>query len=405
MRDLSLLLDAFKEDEQWRYTSTLCEGWPEEDKQLYEQPLDKPFYEIVAKVIKETLDERAGAALFDWVFPPDSLIREIFLEACQDVAQREGVLRLWIWVGSSVRSFFEFSELERSGRVSWEGFWVREWADDSNRPARVQSPFLALNDWIHVVRRPPGVSLQGRFTVPGRLNVFIVVSNPPAPGVGEWTHLEYLEREDGSGMLRRVHRVFHRHRSVGWVYVLRNPTKVQLAADMREHKPHIVIYLGHGYSNKNSGLVLARGEDAKEFEQVPGLRQNLNEESELEKVFAGKWQTLEKPNLDDEGLPIKERARLVIAFACEAAPAGPGLLQCGVPAVLAMRRKIPDSDETEAMVKQCADLITDESKSIEDAIAELRHFLKEKETRFTDERLHFSVPALYMATHLKKQIR
>ena len=62
-----------------------------------------------------------------------------------------------------------------------------------------------------------------------------------------------------------------------------------------------------------------------------------------------------------------------------------------------MRRQIPDSDGTEAMVKHCADVLTDESKSIEEAMADLRQFLKTKESQFADERLHFSVSVLHLA--------
>lgn len=397
VRDLTLLLDSVCEDGRWRYTAALFEGWPEEERQPIEQPL-APFYDMLPELRKASSDESWGAALFDWAFPPGSKLRETFLRCCEKIEREGNLLRLWISIGPSLTSDPYFQLFERVAKVSWEGFWVQEWADGANRPSRVQSPFLALNPWIHILRRPPGVSVQRRFTVPGRLNVLIIVSNPPPPGSGEWKHIEHLEREDGSGMLRRVYRPFHWHRGVGWVYVLRNPTKVGLAQCIREHRPHVVIYLGHGYTKKEgSGLVLAVTEGGKDFEEVSGLRKFPEVESELEQVLAGKVEALSHPGAQDVGLPVEDRPRLFIALSCVVAFAAPAILRSGIPAVLAMRVDIPDSDSTEAMFKHCADVITNEAYSIEEAVADLRRFLREKESRFADGRLHFSVPVLHLA--------
>lgn len=397
VKDLTLVLDATP----GCYITTLSEGWLGEEKPLIEQTLTKPFYEIVAEVLRESSDrhdEHCGKALFDWACPPGTELRRILLQCAEESARQDSEIRLWIVIGERLARFIsELQLLDKFARVSWEGFWAREWADEANRPPRVQSPFLALNPWIHIVRRPPGVSVQRRFTVSGKLNVLIIVSNPPPPDSGKWKHIEYLEREDGSGMFLRVYRPFKQHRGIGWVYPLRNPTKVGIALCIREYKPHIVIYLGHGYADQfGSGLVLAVTEGEKEFEEVAGVRKFPDSESELEQVLAGKAEALSNPEAQDHGLPEEERPRLFIAFACEAAPAAPALLQSGVPAVLAMRRKIPDSNGTEAMVKHCADMLTNESKSIEEALANLRQFLNANEPQFADERLHFSVPVLHL---------
>lgn len=395
VRDLTLVLDAAP----GHYTATLCESWPEEGQRPIEQRLHESFSDQFAKLVKAASDERFGEVLCDWLLPPESEIRNAFLRCCEEVEQQENWLRLWICLGSGLANDIYFQLFERRARVSWEGFWVREWADEAKRPSRVRSPFLALNPWITIVRRPPGVSTQRRFTVPGKLNVLIVVSNPPLGSTER--HIEYLEREDGTGMLLRVYRPFQHHRGIGWVFVQRNPTKVDIARCIREYKPHVVIYLGHGYAggrDGSSGLILASGK-GNEFEAVSGLQEGVPGamESQLEQMLAGKVEALSNPGDSDAGLPLEERPRLVILFCCEAAAAAPALLQCGVPAVLAMRRQIPDSDGTEAMVKHCADVLTDESKSIEEAMADLRRFLKEKEPQFVDERLHFSVPVLHLA--------
>jgi hypothetical protein len=199
-------------------------------------------------------------------------------------------------------------------------------------------------------------------------------------------------------MLLRAYLPFSTHRNVGWVTSLFSPTKAVIARIIREYKPHIVIYLGHGYYDRyGCGLVLPVTDDGRDFEEVSGLRKFPDVESELEQVMAGKWRELENPDAQDDGLPLQERPRLFIAFACEAAPAAPALLASGVPAVLAMRIKIPDSDGTEEMVRHCVEMIADESKSIDESVSHLRQFLKENELHFADERLHFSVPVLHLA--------
>jgi hypothetical protein len=359
---------------------------------------------------KAPSDEDWGAVLFDWAVPPESRLREAFLKRCAEIGERGELLRLWLCIGSRIASDIYFQVFERWAKVSLEGFWVREWADQGTRPPGVQSPFLALNPWIHLVRRPPGLGVQRRFRLSGKLKVLIIASNPPLSSTG-WPHIQHLDKgENGDGMFLRVRRPFSTHRGTRWVYSLHNPTKVDVARFIREYKPDIVIYLGHGYAKYlehesllgkffSAGLVLPVKGGGEDFAEVSGIRIFPDRESELEMALAGKWQALENPGAPDEGLPVEERPRLFVAFACEAAPAAPALLHCGIPAVLAMRRRIPDCWATQEMVHYCVDALTDESKSLEEAVADLRQFLKHTEPQFSDERLNFSVPVLHLGTN------
>lgn len=403
--------------------TALWEGWPEDGRLLLHYPLPQSFAAVnevllalqkaftrktalatpfsgLFRVVQDVaqLDACCGAVLCEWLLPPGSTLRATVLHRCVAAAQRESRLRLWLSLDARLTSDLYVQNLEREVRATWEGLWVREWADPAMRPPTVCSPFLALNPWLTLVRRPPGVQVARRVTVPGKVNVLVVISNPPT-GVQGWRHIAHLERADGSGMVRRVWRPFMRHRSVGWVYPARNPTKVRLAQCIRDHKPHIVVYLGHGYAHYDgAGVVLATTEAGQDFARVSGVRREPERESELEQVLAGKAEALRTPGTPDAGLPTEERPRLVLAFACEAAPAAPALLQCGVPAVLAMRRPIPDSTATEAMIAHCIDVLTDETQSLETALVALRQFLKAQEPHFADERLHFSVPVLHLGT-------
>jgi hypothetical protein len=398
VRDLCLTFDTAYEDSQNQYNIKLYEGQSEEGDLLSEQTQTKPFLEMAIEAMYDPSEVNCGAMLFDWVFPLESRLRMVFLDRCEKIGQDGDLLRLWICSSISLAESWEFKELERRAIISWEGFWIREWADIAKQPRSVQSPFLVLNHWIHILRCQSGVSVRRRFTVQGKLNVLIIISNPPPGEYKKWRHLEHLEQEDGSGIYLRVFRPFNQNRNIGWVFSLRNPTKVGIARCIQEYRPHVVIYLGHGYStDRDSGLVLAVNEEGRDFEQVSGTRKCPELESELEKVLAGKWQALENPDAHEGGLTPEDRPRLFVAFACEAASAAPALLRCGVPAVLAMRRQIPDSDETEAMVKHFAEVMSDKDKSVEEEIASLRQFLKGMETRFRDERLHFSVPILHLA--------
>jgi hypothetical protein len=397
--DISLVLDSKPEGAGLRYCAALFHGWPEDGRLLEEQHLGTPFYEVCVRSVQQSSDETAGASLLDWVAPPQSALRATFLRRCVEVGERGDLLRLWLFIGPTLAALPEYLAFEHRAKFGWESFWVREWAENVNRPLSVESPFIALNPWVTVLRRTLGVRVQRRFTVPGRLNVLIVVSNPP-PGSKEWAHIQYLEGSGGKGMLLRAYRPFFHHPKVGWVSRMRNPTKVEFARWIRDHKPHVVIYLGHGYSAGplGTGLVLPSGSEGKGFEYVSGVRKSPQLESELEHLLAGRWSKLTNGNGQDEGLRPDERPRLFIAFACEAAPAAPALLQCGVPAVLAMRSKIPDSDGTERMVSYFADLLTDEQRAVEEVVTGLRCFLKEHEAGFADERLHFSVPLFHLGT-------
>jgi hypothetical protein len=383
VRDLTLVLDG--------YTTTLSEGWPEERQQPIVQPLNGSLSDLVAKLLKEApSDERFGEVLFDWALLPESEIRRAFLQHCENGGQQRNLVRLWIGIDPRLAADPYFQLFERFARVSWEGFWVREWADEVKRPPRVQSPFLALNPWITILRCPPGVkNVQRRFTVPGKLHVLIIASNPPPGASHQYQHLLYLD-----DMVDTAWDILHKHKGIGWVSRLREPTKVEIAAAIREHKPHVVIYVGHGYANvKGSGLVLAKSEGRKEFEEVSGLRKGTSDlmESQLERVLAGKVEALVNPDAQDEGLPIEERPRLFIALACEAAPAAPALLQCGVPAVLAMRRQIPDHLDTVTMVQNLVTFLTEQEKPVDTGLTDLRQAL-------TSTRPHWSVPVLHLAT-------
>jgi hypothetical protein len=153
VKDLTLVLDAA----QGRYSVTLYEGWPEEGQRPIAQPLQGSFFDLFAELQKSSSDERFGEVLFDWVLPPESEIRRAFLQHCEDGGQHGNVVRLWVGIDPRLASdpAFQFYEKDRA-RVSWEGFWVREWADEAKRPARVRSPFLALNPWVTILRYPPG---------------------------------------------------------------------------------------------------------------------------------------------------------------------------------------------------------------------------------------------------------
>jgi hypothetical protein len=399
VRDFSLLLDASlvldaAGKPRWHYSATLFAARSETPELLAQEPLTSPFHEIAAEVRQAASAEYGGARLFGWAFPPNTELRRLFLQYCEEAAQVGSVLRLRLAIGAQLARFtLEMQGLERQGLVSWEGFWVPEWADPAHRPPGVESPFLALNPWMHIVRCPLGVDGRRRFTVPGRVNALIIVSNPPPGSLRPYQHIKTLE-----GMLLRIYRPFHSHPSVGWVYPLRNPTKVAVAQCIRQFRPHMVIYLGHGYCKPcGSGLVLVQKPGGAAFEEVSGLRKDSERETELEQVLAGKDEALIAPAKPDAGLPEAQRPRLLIAFACEATPAAPALLRCGVPAVLAMRRQIPDTPNTEAMVEQCVDAMTNVSNSLEEAVAGLRQFLEAQALRFADERLHFSVPVLHLA--------
>jgi len=88
-------------------------------------------------------------------------------------------------------------------------------------------------------------------------------------------------------------------------------------------------------------------------------------------------------------------------LACEAAAAAPGLLMGGIPAVLAMRQKIPADEKTETMIAKCTDLVTDQSLTIVEAVARLRRFLHRNDLSPEGPRvrpdLHFSAPVLYLS--------
>lgn len=192
VNDISLVLDAKTQNAGLRYCAALFQGLPEDGHLLDEQLLGTPFYEVCVRAMQQSSDEAAGTTLLDWVAPPQSTLRATFLRRCVEAGEHGDLMRLWLYIGPTLAALPEYPPFERYAKFGWESFWVREWAEKTNRPARVESPFISLNPWISVLRRTLGVRVQRQFTVPGKLNVLIVVSNPP-PGSKEWAHIQYLE--------------------------------------------------------------------------------------------------------------------------------------------------------------------------------------------------------------------
>lgn len=388
-KDLTLALDATeKRDGEWQYIAVLFEGWPEERRLLTHPVILGSRFPRVAVPLKGTSDEICGAALFDWAFPPESKMRQAFLCCCEDIEQCGGVLRLWLCIGPTMTDQPEFQWLELAVSATWEGFWVREWADQSKKASRERNPFLALNPWINIIRCPPEVSVQRRFTVPGRIRVLVIASNPPPDSPPEFPQIKLLPE-----MFDRVWEVFQNNEDVDWVHKLWNADKVGIAAAIREHKPHVVFYLGHGYAKagsrgSGSGLVLAVSEEGNARQYVSGLRGDARGETELEKMLAGKAVGLKDPTANDQGLPAEERPRLVILLCCEAAPAAPALLESHVPAVVAMRRRIFDRP-TVGMIQHLLFPLIEKGKPLDASLIDLRHSLVGTEP-------HWSVPVLHL---------
>ncbi|MCX6376392.1 MAG: hypothetical protein NTU88_10245 [Armatimonadetes bacterium] len=395
--DLPLVLDV----SNGQYTVTLYDD------------LATPHLPVASEALAERLDvlftrlrdkaptpEQAGQMLFDWTFPKGSPLRTMFLAVCERVASRGSSLCLWMFLPPKVFTYPEWWKLETKAAVSWEGFYVSEWAVEAERPPGVESPFLVLNPWFRMTRAVVG-SKSGRLTVGGRANVLTVCSNPAPGSGGGHQHLDYLDAAGTGGMLGRVHNAFVSHQMVGWVTTRRNPSKAELSSFMADHAPHIFVYLGHGYAEPFGSGVFLRCDGRADLEPVSGMRAFQNEPSELEEVLSGRWTAQGVLRPTSEGLRPEQLPRLCMILACEAAAAAPGLLESGVPAVLAMRRPIPDSAETEEMIAKCADLVTDESLSILEAIARLRRFLYKKDQSCVGLRghpgLHFSVPVLYLS--------
>jgi len=395
--DLRLVLDV----SEGQYTVTLHDDLASRHLPWASESLAEPLSALVKRLRDEGLTpELAGQMLFDWTFPPRSRLREMFLDVCERVASRGGSLCLWMCLPSRIFAFPEWIGLDREAAVSWEGFYVSEWTVEAERPPGVESPFLVLNPWFCMTRAVLG-SKRGRLTVGGRANVLTVCSNPAPGSGGGYQHLDYLDAAGTGGMLGRVHNAFVSHQMVGWVTTRRNPSKAELSSFMADHAPHVFVYAGHGYSGPfGSGLVL-RSDDSADFEPVSATRTFPGVPSELEEVLSGRWTAQGVLRPTSEGLRPEQLPRLCMILACEAAAAAPGLLESGVPAVLAMRRPIPDSAETEEMIANCADSITDESLSILEAVARLRRFLHQTDLSDLGIRghpgLHFSVPVLYLS--------
>src|SRR5262245_22219153 len=388
-RDITLVLDAItNQDGELLCTAQLFEGWPEEGQQLVEnETLAGWFADVSVKARNKLLDVDCGAALFDWVFPPESQLRKKFVHCCDDVEQHDGVLRIWLSVGPGLYRLWEYQVFELETVVSWEGFWIREWAGQSNPRSRRRNPFLALNSWINVIRRPPGVCTPRHFTVPGGLCIMVVASNPPPDSPETFPHIEQLDE-----MVNTVCDVFRTHNSVNWVYPVWNPDKHKIATEIRAHKPDIFIYLGHGYADDGgAGVILSvKGEiDGKHY--ISGFRNDYGEESELEKLLSGKVEGLKNPGLNDSGLPEDERPRLVILLCCDTAPAAPALLESQVAAVVAMRQEISDQTDTVAMVEKLLFPLIQQGEPVDTSIINLRKTLVGTGTHWTVPVLHLGI--------------
>lgn len=383
VRDLTLALDLTPRKD--KYTASLFDGWPEEDHRLAKPEAQEPFEEVVRRLDQEGSDDGWGRILFDWAFPPQTEMREVFLRRSEEVGLQGERLRLWICISPSLARYDYFQWFERFARVSLEGFWVSEWSNEAKRPPRVRSPFVGLNPWIAVLRHSPGASINKPFSASGKLNVLVIASNPPPDAPRPYQHIEYLDQ-----MLENVCAAFREAPNVGWVGPLRNPSKAETARSVREHKPHVLIYLGHGYADMHgAGLALAAPDGNTKMDFVSGVKKGTAEETELERLLAGKVEVSRNGRDQEQSLPEGDRLRLVILLCCEAAMAAPPLLEGGIPAVLAMRQTIGDKPDTAAMVQSLIFPLIGERKPVDQSLTDLRHALIGRQP-------HWSVPVLHL---------
>lgn len=326
-----------------------------------------------------------GRYLFEWLFRDElgAALRERIERATRSDAPYHR-LRIHLCFASDIVGSLEYPS------VHWEALLLPEWLEREKQahaakpprrpqlPPRIESPFLALNPSIELIRRLTGARVDAELAVAEPLRLAIVRCNPEPDMQGQYPdlepHLTDLHERVSAGL-----EILRKDGLVELTADLANPTAEECLSALKRSDPHVFIFLGHGYGHEHGysrgGLVLRRGAQPEPFLEF------------LELAKAVRGQSL----------------RLAVLIACHSASAAPHLLKAGVPAVLGMSLSEPLAFPTRSAKRFIEVLFRELAlfRSLEESLVEARAALAREQPQFPD----WLIPQLWLASpdgHLLK---
>ncbi len=224
---------------------------------------------------------------------PDFPLRTAFESTLRQCRTRGMRLRLRLVLGPEVKDLAEYP---------WE-FMYLDLPEHAGFFLAGQDTSLSLTRFVpnsSVWRDRDGFQTE-------KLRILVVVSTPPIPGMTELSVGSFVDKVAALDPQRFGMRA------------MRSPTQTELRAELRNHKPHVVHFIGHG---RPGGLALRKDDvtlqrEQEDFEarrelgerpQTPSSAVWINEKTASDVLCTG---------LDDDSAP----SRLIFLHACEGARA------------------------------------------------------------------------------------
>lgn len=183
---------------------------------------------------------RMGENLFHLAFPSKKEVQEL-VSAFATAVRRDAILRLWLYAGDPQVAMLPWEYLclteEAVDECRNQGVDLRKYQPHTSLPN--EQTFLALNPHISLVRQASPQPPQEALERLGALRILIVWSNPASP---QWPLITGLEVEVSS-ILNDLRGLPASHCEVR---VLARATRAELARVMRQWRPHVLHYAGHG---------------------------------------------------------------------------------------------------------------------------------------------------------------
>lgn len=389
VKDLVLFLDF--DDRKDRCKLVVHEGYVKKRGSIWDQIgiTESSLEDLVNSVIDDayTVGENlftkdSGAKLFDWLFPKSQKesLRERFIAYIDQILDQGISLRIWFMLSEGVENSHHHKLLDELGRVSWEGMNIREWEERANRES-----YLTLNNKITFARCIEEHRLSTQHLVEDDVvRTLVVISNPPPTEVD---HLGYIDAPEGATSFRQaLKNVFGMRNDFAVPDIVYNLTVSEIEDHIRKTKPHIIMFVGHGYCTDTSiGVEFFSNERGRE--RVSGWCSvaQKNDEKDIGDVLVG---SLEK-------LPVEERAKLVILLGCNTAAVAPAILNNKIPAVVGMRTEIRHLNTFEKTVTNLLHPILKQGVHLEQGFQEFRAWLARDYENLSEFGEDFTVPVLY----------